>query len=185
MSLTDGWDPPRPGWTCEQCGFEFDATAPSAAADAVRAAGERYGRPLRRGLPGEDLDSLLRVKPTPETWSALEYACHVRDVLDLNVARITRMLAEDRPELHPMNRDAIAVERRYNEQRPPDVADELAASAERLAATFASVGDGDWDRTAVREGIELSVDWMARNVVHECTHHLLDIGRVLREARGR
>jgi hypothetical protein len=29
----------------------------------------------------------------------------------------------------------------------------------------------------------LTVDWMARNVLHECGHHLLDIGRVLRAAR--
>ena len=185
MSLTDGWDPPRPGWTCAECGFDFDATDPADATDLVRAAGDRYRRPLSRGLRDEDLDALLRVKPTPTAWSALEYACHVRDVLDLNVERITRMLAEDRPGLQPMNRDAVAVERAYNAQRPEQVADELAASSDRLAALLASVAGDDWQRTAVRAGVELSIDWMARNVAHECTHHLLDIGRVLREARGR
>jgi hypothetical protein len=29
------------------------------------------------------------------------------------------------------------------------------------------------------------VDWMARNVVHEGEHHLLDVARALRAARGR
>ena len=35
----------------------------------------------------------------------------------------------------------------------------------------------------VRDHLEMTIDWMARNVVHEGTHHLLDIGRSLRAAR--
>jgi hypothetical protein len=31
----------------------------------------------------------------------------------------------------------------------------------------------------------MSIDWMTRNVKHEIDHHLLDVGRTLREARGR
>ena len=54
------------------------------APDALRAFGKRYRIPLTRGLKGEDLDALLRAHPIEDTWSALEYACHVRDVIEVS-----------------------------------------------------------------------------------------------------
>jgi len=185
MSLYAGWDPPRPGWTCRECGFNYDATEPASTPEVIRAFGRRYQPPFTRGLPGEDLDALVRVRPSPERWSALEYACHVRDALALYDERIGRVLTEERPELPPMGRDEVVVERAYNSQDPLHVLEGLAAAAEGLAGRLAAVTADGWDRVGVREGEELSVAWMARNSVHEGDHHLLDIGRVLREVRGR
>jgi S-DNA-T family DNA segregation ATPase FtsK/SpoIIIE len=185
VALYDGWDPPRPGWTCAECGFDYDATDLASVVDLVRAFGRRYRAPLTRGLRDEDLDAVLRARPAPDTWSALEYACHVRDALAVYDRRIGKALAEDRPVVQQMNRDAVVIERAYNAQDPAVVADELAASAERLADRLASVDGADWDRVVVREGEDLSVAWMARNAVHEGDHHLLDVGRALRHARTR
>jgi hypothetical protein len=36
----------------------------------------------------------VRQRPSPGTWSALEYGCHVRDVLRLYDRRLRLMLAE-------------------------------------------------------------------------------------------
>jgi hypothetical protein len=62
---------------------------------------------------------------------------------------------------------------------------EIDAVTSALAERLASLDPGDWSRSGVREGEELSIHWLAVNAVHEGSHHLLDIGRALRTARGR
>jgi S-DNA-T family DNA segregation ATPase FtsK/SpoIIIE len=121
----------------------------------------------------------LRARPDLSTWSALEYACHVRDCLALYELRIQKALSEERPDLPQMRRDEIVVERRYNETDPVVVAEEMAENRSRLAALLDQVGDTDWQSVAIREGEELSVAWMAINTLHEAQHHLMDVDRVL------
>jgi Mycothiol maleylpyruvate isomerase N-terminal domain len=178
-----GWVYPAPGWVCSECGFDYDACSPAATPKTLRGFGRRYRIPLVRGLPGEDLDGLLRKRPDPQTWSALEYACHTRDGFALYEHRIGVVLVEDRPMLPRMRRDEVALERDYNSQKPAEVSEELAVAAEALAARLESVPPQAWVRVGVRDNLEMTIDWMARNVVHEGTHHLLDIGRSLRAAR--
>jgi hypothetical protein len=178
-----GWVYPAPGWVCSECGFDYDACAPATTPTALRGFGRRYRVPLVRGLPGEDLDVLLRMRPDPQTWSALEYACHTRDSFALYEHRTDVVLAEDRPLLPRMRRDEVVVERDYNSQNPAAVAEELAVAAEALAARLESVPPQAWVRVGVRDNLEMSIDWMGRNAVHEGTHHLVDVGRSLRAAR--
>jgi S-DNA-T family DNA segregation ATPase FtsK/SpoIIIE len=143
---------------------------------------------LTRFLPGEDGDAVVRERPDASTWSALEYACHVRDVFDVYTLRLQRTLVENTPTLESMGRDERAVRDRYNEQDPTTVADELASGAERLAGVVEGVDAADWERTAIHpypEPAPRTLLWMARHVVHEGSHHLLDIGRVLRTVRAR
>lgn len=169
--------------TCDECGFEYESLDPAEAPAAVRTFARRYRAPLTRFLPGEDGDSLLRQRPQPGVWSALEYAAHVRDVFAWYAAWIPQCLAEDRPVLEGPGRDQAAVDRRYNDDDPAAVADALAANAERLAATIEAVPADGWDRVGLRHGEERTVAFTARRAVHEGSHHLLDIGRVLRAVR--
>ena len=178
-----GWVYPAPGWVCSECGFDYDDCVPATTPKTLRGFGRRYRVPLVRGLPGEDLYGLLRMRPDPQTWSALEYACHTRDSFALYEHRIDVVLAEDRPSLPRMRRDEVVVERDYNSQNPAAVAEELAVAAEALAARLERVPPQAWVRVGVRDNLEMSIDWMARNVVHEGTHHLVDVGRSLRAAR--
>ena len=158
------------------------------APDALRAFGKRYRIPLTRGLKGEDLDALARAHPLDDTWSALEYACHVRDVLRIQRERMQRALVEDDFAPESMRRDERAIEERYNEQGPAEVADELAAHADALAADVSGLSESDFARTMTYFYPEKAVrplTWVVQHTVHECEHHLLDVGRVLRAARGR
>lgn len=170
---------------CEECGFDYGSVGPSDAPAALRALPRRYRAPLTRFLDGEDGDALLRERPDPTTWSALEYAAHVRDVLAMYVHRIARTLAEDRPVFDEPDPDTLAAQRRYREQDPAVVAQELADNAETLAATAESVPDDGWQRVGIRYGEERSVLFTVRRAVHEGHHHLLDIGRALRTVRER
>jgi len=150
---------------------------------AIHKFGRRYRAPLTRLLPGED-ESMLRVRPAPGTWSALEYAAHVRDVFERYAGWVGVMLAEDRPALEGLPPDEMVVARSYNTQAPTVVVEELAERAEALATTFESVPDDGWHRVGTRRGQEPSVELLARRAVHEGSHHLLDIGRGLRAVRA-
>jgi hypothetical protein len=174
--------------TCDECGFDYDGVPDAEVADRLRSFGRRYRAPLTRGLPGEVLDDLVRKRPAPDVWSALEYACHVRDVFAGQRGRMALALAEDRPSFEPMGRDERVVRDRYNEQDPAAVADALAANADAMADACLALTDAEWDRTGIYgypAPTERSLRWVARHTIHEGHHHLLDVGRSLRHARGR
>jgi DinB family protein len=131
---------------------------------------------------------VVRARPDPSTWSALEYACHVRDVFAVYTERVQRTLEEDTPTFESMERDERAQRDRYNEQDPAVVADQLADNAERLAGLLDGVDADAWARTAVTpypEPAPRTLLEMARHAAHEGSHHLLDIGRGLRSVRGK
>jgi hypothetical protein len=164
---------------CAECGFDDEALDPAAIPAALRSFTKRYRAPLSRFLPGEDGDALVRQRPAEGTWSALEYAAHVRDVFASYDRWIGRCLTEDRPVLDDPPPDNGA----YNQEQPAAVADAVAANAERLAATVEAVPADAWDRVGVRGDEERSVRFTAGRAVHEGSHHLLDIGRGLRAVR--
>jgi hypothetical protein len=168
---------------CEECGFDYDALDPPDVPAAIRTFAKRYRMPLTRFLRDEDGDALVRQRPAPEVWSALEYAAHVRDVFASYDGWIRLCLSDDRPVLQGPGPDDLAADRRYNEDDPVAVADALAANAERLAATVEAVPADGWDRVGLRRDEERSVLLLARRAVHEGSHHLLDVGRGLRAVR--
>jgi len=170
---------------CPECAFDPNGVSPAELPAAVAGLGRRYQAPLTRLLPGEE-ESILAARPLPGQWSALAYACHVRDVLTVFEGRILRMLDEDDPVFSVWDQDAAVEADGYEKQAPAEVAAALAASATRLSATLAAVPDPGWDRTGSRrDGAVFTVLGAGRYALHEGTHHLLDVGRVLRAARGR
>jgi hypothetical protein len=170
---------------CEECGFDPESVTPSTAAEAVRALGRRYRAPLTRFLSGEDGPTVLSQRPGSDVWSAIEYAGHVRDVLVLVDGRVARVLAEQDPELNLVDLEAAVEGGGYRELDAVAVGDELAAAADRLASALEALAPEDWERSGRRAGEPRSVLEMARRAVHEGSHHLLDVGRVLRRVRGR
>jgi DinB superfamily len=177
MSLYTGWDVPRPGWVCPECGLVYDAIRPAAVGPLLEALLPEYQARLL--ADGEQ----LRNRPDPSTWSALEYACHLRDCLALYDWRIRRVLAEADAQLPQMRRDAVVAERAYNQQDPAVVAHDLAVNCERLAELLRQISGAAWERVGVREGEKLSIAWMTVNTLHEARHHLLDLERVLAGVR--
>ena len=171
---------------CEECRFDPTDLGPGDVAGAVRDLGRKYRAPLSRFLPGEDGAALVRTRSDPAVWSPLEYACHVRDVLGVFAERTRRTLVEDDPDYGWWDHEAAVVDEGYNEHDPGTVADALAANAEAFAAVLETVPADGWDRTGRRRGGEpFTVLGLARFAVHEGRHHLLDVGRGLRTARGR
>ena len=135
-------------------------------------------RGARRHRPGP-------ARPGP--WSALEYACHARDVLSVFNRRVLLMVAEDRPELGWWDHEAAADDEAYNAQDPAEVADALDRNAAGLRRDPRSGARRRRGRARGCGGPARSSRSSApgRFVLHEGHHHLLDVGRSLRTARGR
>ncbi|MGH9091308.1 MAG: DinB family protein [Acidimicrobiales bacterium] len=166
---------------CDECGFDYMSVDRATVPGALRDLAPAYRRRLRAAAPDR-----LRLRPRPATWSALEYACHYRDVLRTQRARIPAALAEDRPVFEPMRRDERVTEDRYNAQDPGRVGRELAAATDELATYLSGLDDRAWSRTGIYlwpVRAERSVAWIGRHTVHEGVHHLLDVDRSLAEAQ--
>jgi S-DNA-T family DNA segregation ATPase FtsK/SpoIIIE len=164
--------------SCTQCGFDYDSVAPAEVPVALDSIGEAF----RDGLSRADRKALRR-RPMPEVWSALEYACHVRDVLLVQRDRLYLALVEDAPSFARLHRDERVVLARYNDQDPEAVEEEIAVAAHLAAGAFAQLEDGQWGRTLVynwpEPGQEEDVRWLAAHTVHEGRHHLGDFAAVL------
>jgi hypothetical protein len=167
--------PDTKNWTwviekpCPECGFDassFDAT------DVARNMRENAGLwPAVLSRPD------VRDRPNDETWSALEYAAHVRDVLRIFHTRITLMLTKENPLFANWDQDATAVAERYNEQDPDAIAEEIGEAADALASLLESVHGADWQRVGRRsDGASFTVESIAKYLAHDPNHHAWDVG---------
>jgi hypothetical protein len=173
------------GWVCPECGIDYDTISPSDAVLAVRSYPRRFRALLVPRDDEEKQDTLIRRRPAPQTWSALEYSAHVADVFDDLADSIRRMTIEDRPRIpSQLDPDQRAIDAAYNEQERESVLQQLEASAERLADILERVDSGSWTRTAEFDWGERDALTMARNAVHEGHHHLRDIEHGLAAVRG-
>jgi hypothetical protein len=173
---------------CEECQFEYSSEDEASIPARLRTLGSRYRAPLTRFLAGEDGAALVRVHPVGGSWSALEYACHVRDVLQVQRERVALTLVETVPTYVPMGREERVIDLRYDEQDPASVADEIRGAADAAARAFVALTPTEWGRTGIYgypAPTERSLLWLGQHTIHEAHHHLLDVGRTLRVARGR
>ena len=163
---------------CDECGFDASSTDPDEVADLARAIRDDWAR-----LLGADPE-LLTTRPDEDTWSPLEYACHVRDVLELLAYRFERVNAEDHPvfdDWHPNDR---AVAGGYAAERDAErVLNELSVNADRVARLAESMTDEEWARCGTRaDGLEFTNAWLSTYLAHDVVHHVHDVERIL--ARG-
>lgn len=160
---------------CPDCGADAAALADDELGPRLLREVATWGRVLAAADP-----PALRVRPEPDTWSALEYACHVRDLLPVMEERIGRMLTDEDPALGWWDHEAAVLERAYAQQVPVLVQEDMTANARRFAARLDEVEGGGWDRGASRRpGERFTVRGIARFVLHEVIHHREDASQSL------
>jgi len=168
--------PDTKNWTwviespCPECGFDASTFGRADVAGLLRANTEAWPTVLERAD--------VRERPDDETWSALEYAAHVRDVNRLYLYRLGLMLEQNDPLYPNWDQDETAVKENYNAQDPLVVSVELAAAGEALAAAFDAVTDEQWARAGRRsDGVSFTVETFAKYFIHDPIHHLHDVTR--------
>ena len=153
--------------TCPECGFDVTAFSREEVGEMARSAAAQWP-PL---LEHKD----VAVRPSDDRWSALEYACHVRDVFRLYDERLQMMLEQDDPDYPNWDQDEAAVAERYGEQYPQQVTREIVEAGDSLAARFDSVTGDQWERTGNRsDGARFTVESFARYFIHDPVHHVHD-----------
>jgi hypothetical protein len=175
--------PDNKDWTwvtrlpCPECGIDMPSVLRSELGALTRVKAAAW-RELLNGL------SDPRHRPVPDVWSALEYGCHVRDVLLLTDYRLGLMLASDSPVYPSWDQDAAAVSGRYGEQDPAAVGGALYKAAEMVAARLDGLTAEQWQRTGTRDdGAHFTVESFARYNIHDQVHHLYDATGI-RQADG-
>lgn len=154
---------------CPECGFAAGSVEPDEIADQILALAAPWPEVLARPDVAE--------RPSELVWSALEYGCHVRDVCRVMQGRLRLLLDRDDPTFPNWDQDAAAVQNRYQEQDPVEVAAELADAAATWSATYRGVGDDQWERAGLRSnGSEFTVTTLGRYGLHDLAHHLVDVG---------
>jgi S-DNA-T family DNA segregation ATPase FtsK/SpoIIIE len=172
--------PPVDG-LCEQCGFNYGTGDLQGTVTLLVRQAAESAMALTKAAAGPDSD-VVRLRPEPEVWSAIEYACHIRDVLEVQRLRIAQCLAEDRPVYAPMDRTGRVKQEKYEFQNPVEVgaavmkfAREFGAAAKVLTPPeLARLGLYNYPVRAPR-----SLSWIVRHTAHEIQHHRHDIIEIL------
>ena len=159
---------------CPECGFDPSAVEVTDLPALIHANTRGWYGALDGGDAG--------VRPDPSTWSRLEYACHVRDVLLVQRERVILARWVETPELAPMARDLRAGFDGYADQEPAAVARQLTDAALLFGNVLDRLDEQAWDRTLIYnfpEPRERSLRWVAAHTLHELRHHLMDARRLL------
>jgi hypothetical protein len=175
-------DPDEKDWTwvlrrpCPECGLDTSSFAREEIPAMILANAAAWHTPLTAA------DATRR--PDPGKWSALEYGCHVRDVLRLYDYRLVLMLTEDDPLYPNWDQDETAIANRYDTQDPATVAGELDSAAETIAARFGTVSGSLWTRAGRRsDGASFTVETFGRYFIHDPIHHYYDVTGLRHDAQ--
>jgi len=166
---------------CAACDFDGAAYGPSQLLDTIRELGPQWRRLLLDA--GDD----LRLRPAPETWSALEYAAHSRDVTALHVFGVEQALTIDEPRFPEIAASEL-VERAaasYASEEPGVVGMELEDQARKLADLAQASGPASWSRGITVGGSRSDVRFLLEHALHDSHHHVVDVKNGLAIVRAR
>jgi DinB family protein len=172
---------------CDSCSFiytDIDATALPA---RLAAFGSQYPALLLPPDQPAAWSDVLRTRPAEGVWSALEYACHVRDMFLVQRDRLYTALVEDTPAFTPMYRDQRVALARYNAQDPEEVVAQLATAARLIAQAFEALDAAQLQRRCIYNfpaPSGRSLLWVGQHAVHEGEHHFRDIERGITRVRA-
>jgi uncharacterized damage-inducible protein DinB len=117
-------------------------------------------------------DASLRQKPAPDKWSAIEVACHLRDIERLWADRLVKTAFTDKPTFYALDGDGIAVKSAYNSQDPASAVKEYARLREDNLRLLRTLPARQWTRSAihpkrgeidVHKIVEIMIDHDARH----------------------
>ena len=153
---------------CPDCGFDAREYPDDAIPAAIRDNAASWPAVLERPT--------VRERPNDSTWSPLEYAAHVRDVMRVYRERLRLMVETDDPLYPNWDQDETALVEKYNEQDPTIVAAELAAISVDLSAAFEALDADEWQRPGRRsDGAAFTVSSIAKYMTHDLVHHRWDV----------
>jgi DNA segregation ATPase FtsK/SpoIIIE, S-DNA-T family len=169
---------------CDECDFRYGDVNPDAVSESMKRLSTEHAELLAEA----DIGNTVRTRPAPEVWSALEYVCHVRDVLLINRDRIILALVEDTPRFSPMYRDERVTLAAYGEESVDDASDGIEIAANLFSRVFDPLREPQLSRRCIYgfpNPAERDIAWVGRHTLHEVSHHLIDLRSVLSRVSNR
>jgi hypothetical protein len=165
---------------CAACGFDGEVYQPRALLEAIRDLGPTWIQLLLES--GDE----LRLRPAPETWSALEYAAHSRDVTALHVFGVEQALTGDEPRFPEIAGDELVESAAvgYAAQDPAVVGVELETQARKLAQVAEDAGPAAWSRGITLGESRSDIRLLLEHALNDSHHHLVDVKRGLAVLRA-
>jgi DinB superfamily len=161
---------------CEECGFDGRDLSLAEIIEALRPFPDDVAAIVA------DCDAVrLRTRPTPGSWSALEYVLHLRDLMAYHRWLIERAMAEDEPVVATADPDAAIAGIDASAVDLEEVLGQLSRRVERFCSLIEGLDDAACSRRVViAPGAEpLEVRLVARSAQHEAHHHRGDLVRIV------
>lgn len=159
--------------TCQECGYDYATLDTAQVPDMLR----REATSL-----SEVVATVHQSETSPSgSWTTLEYAGHVRDVLLVARERTLGTLLQEGFRVTPMSRDERVALGEYDSLSPRQAADEIILTAGWLAYSWERLAEHDWQRVMLYnypESEQRSLSWLAAHIIHEVVHHRQDIKRL-------
>ncbi len=159
-------------------------TAPDAVV-ALKSFPRRWRAALRVLADDPEAAELVRRRPDPSSWSVVEHAWYVADLLAWHRQRAERARTSERPTLADDDPLRWPDERGYRSRELSDALGAIDEAATGLAATLERLQGDDWLRVARVGDEDVTLLAMAQHAVHESAYHLREAQRTVREVRGR
>jgi len=163
---------------CAECNFSYDSIASSDVTATLQGLASRFVELLTTA----EIEGIARVRPEADVWSALEYACHLRDVLLIQRDRVILALVEEGPGFPRMYRDERVSLAGYLDENIEEVTGELIAAVSLFGKVFGHLSAEQLQRSCIYNfpaPRTRDVAWLGSHTVHEATHHLGDVRSVL------
>ncbi|MGE0454956.1 MAG: DinB family protein [Vicinamibacteria bacterium] len=153
--------------------------------DAIKARHALLGRlesmpsRLAAALRGAS-DEALRKAAGPGKWSAIEVACHLRDLDRLYAERFSRMAFSEKPQLWMLDQKRTAEQLRYREQATTAVVKEVTRRRGDVVTLLRALPHAVWQRTGHHPTRgEITIEKLAQVVADHDDAHLRQIAAAL------
>jgi DinB superfamily len=125
-------------------------------------------------------DGLLRRKPAPDKWSAMEVVCHLRDVERLWADRIVKTAFSDKPAFYVLDFEAFVAKHGYNTQDRGAALKEFARLREDNLRLLRALPASQWKRTGLhpKRG-EISVERIVEIMIGHDQGHFDQVAKAV------
>ena len=121
-------------------------------------------------------EAALRRPPAPGKWSAIEIACHLRDIDRLYAERVTKAAFSDRPSFWMMDNARVSEKLAYRNSSAPAVLKEHRRRRQDLLSLLLALPHESWQRTGLHPTRgELTIEKLASVIADHDDRHIAQI----------
>jgi DinB superfamily len=157
---------------CQQCGFDGSKWDIATALKTLEAIPDTWAM-LVNGLSFSDLQK----RPDTSTWSIAEYTDHVCETTF--GMRFLIDVAIDMPDLYLGTRPSPRLDETARAIDTNQVLKQFRSEVALLVNRAASLRPDQWNAVVEIDDTEVDVLWIIRHAVHDLSHHVGDIGRII------